>query len=335
MKPATVSFDNYKGSFTIPHLSPSPLAITNQKDYEELIGRVKKAKDLTATVYVQEMQNMKKHKEIQSGKENNSATSDRSSSDNSSDNNGKKKRKCKDKWKKTRAPKASDIDESNQPVNKNTQDLRNWWIYHKKPGCKSEFCFVNPADGRSHITLTFPQLECWASAILKGPATATLENPPNHSHFSMIPEELLGQQSVLALRRQQLDEQAQLKASSTSNTPVINVNFPPELFQSLHALEPALTQAHAATPIPHPPASVVTTSLLSLAQLAAPGPQMSLTDFCVAYEVSKTLQAKLLQNGFSSSHSFCFTLLEDLESIGLLWGELAQLRDAVSHWFGE
>lgn len=52
MKPATVSFDNYIVSFTIPHLLPSPLAITNQKDYEELIGRVKKAKDLTATVYV-------------------------------------------------------------------------------------------------------------------------------------------------------------------------------------------------------------------------------------------------------------------------------------------
>ncbi|KAG1786504.1 uncharacterized protein HD556DRAFT_1449597 [Suillus plorans] len=125
MKPATLSFDNYIVSFTIPRLSPSPLAITNQKDYEELIGQVKKAKDLTATVYVQEMQNMKKHKEIQSGKENDSATSDRSSSDNSSDNNGKKKRKHKDKRKKTRAPKASDIDESNQPVNKNIRDLRN------------------------------------------------------------------------------------------------------------------------------------------------------------------------------------------------------------------
>lgn len=60
MKPATISFDNYIVSFTIPCLSPSPLAITNQKDYDELIARVKKAKDLTATVYVQEMQNVKK-----------------------------------------------------------------------------------------------------------------------------------------------------------------------------------------------------------------------------------------------------------------------------------
>ncbi|KAG2738054.1 hypothetical protein P692DRAFT_20759847, partial [Suillus brevipes Sb2] len=206
-----------------------------------------------------------------------------------------------------KAPKASDIDESNQPVNKNIRDLRNWWICHKKPGCESEFCFVNPADGGSHIPLTFPRLECWASAILKGPATATLEKPPNHSHFSMVPEELLGQQSVLALRRQQLDEQARLKASSTGNmqnTPVINVNFPPELFHTLP-------------------------------QLAAPGPRMCLADFCVAYEISETLQTKLLQNGFSSSHSFRFTSLEDLESIGLLRGEVAQLRDAVSRWCGE
>ncbi|KAG2346986.1 hypothetical protein BDR05DRAFT_945399 [Suillus weaverae] len=150
MKPATTSFDNYIVSFTIPRLSPSPLSITNQKDHDELIGRVKKAKDLTATVYVQEMQNVRK------------------------------------------APKASDIDESNQPVNKNIRDLHNRWICHKNPGCKSKFCFVNPADGGSHIPLTFPRLECWASAILKGPATATLEKPPNHSHFSMVPEELLG-----------------------------------------------------------------------------------------------------------------------------------------------
>ncbi|KAG0701026.1 hypothetical protein DFH29DRAFT_876205 [Suillus ampliporus] len=307
MKPATISFDNYIVSFTIPHLSPSPLAITNQKDYDELIGQVKKAKDLTATVYVQEMQNVKKRKEIQSGKENDSATSDGSDSD-SSDNDGKKKRKHKDKQKKTRA---SDIDESNQPVNKNIRDLCNRWICHKKPGCESEFCFVNPAD-----------------TILKGPATATLEKPPNHSHFSMVPEELMGQQSVLALHRQQLDEQAQLKASSTGNTqntPVINVNFPPELFHSLHALEQ--TPTAALPPVLHPPAPVVT-SLLSLAQLAAPGPQMCLTDFCVAYEVSETLQTKLLQNGFSSSHSFRFTSLEDLESIGLLQ-EIARVANVT------
>ncbi|KIK42502.1 hypothetical protein CY34DRAFT_83471, partial [Suillus luteus UH-Slu-Lm8-n1] len=42
----------------------------------------------------------------------------------------------------------------------------NWWICHKKPGCESEYCFVNPADSRSHIPLTFPRLECWASAIV-------------------------------------------------------------------------------------------------------------------------------------------------------------------------
>jgi hypothetical protein len=151
----------------------------------------------------------------------------------------------------------------------------------------------------------------------------------------MVPEELLGQQSVLALRRQQLDEQARLKASSTGNmqnTPVINVNFPPELFHTLRALEQAPTVA--LPPVLRPPAPVVT-SLLSLAQLAAPGPRMCLADFCVAYEISETLQTKLLQNGFSSSHSFRFTSLEDLESIGLLRGEVAQLRDAVSRWCGE
>ncbi|KAG1773503.1 hypothetical protein EDD22DRAFT_841905 [Suillus occidentalis] len=142
MKPATISFDNYIVFFTIPRLSPSPLAITNQKDYDELISRVKEAKDLTATVYVQEMQNVKKRKEIQLGKENDSATSDGSDSDSSNNNNdGKKKHKHNDKWKKK-------------------------------------------------------------------PDNTTFEKPPNHSHFSMVPEELLGQQSVFALCHQQLDEQA-------------------------------------------------------------------------------------------------------------------------------
>ncbi|KAG0692851.1 hypothetical protein DFH29DRAFT_1008030 [Suillus ampliporus] len=97
---------------------------------------------------------------------------------------------------------------------------------------------MNPGDGGSHIPLLFPLLDCWASAMGKGPEYATLEMPLNHSHFSMVPIELLGCQSLLAARhQQQADEQVKKLAVTppvpTSSGPIINVNFPPELFQAI------------------------------------------------------------------------------------------------------
>ncbi|KAI6145574.1 armadillo-type protein [Pisolithus tinctorius] len=74
--------------------------------------------------------------------------------------------------------------------------------------------------------------------------------------------------------------------------------------------------------------------LLSAVQQANLGPRLSLFEFCAKYELSDELQIKLRLNGFISSHTLRFTSLEDVNAIGLLRGEIAQLRDAISRWCG-
>lgn len=159
--------------------------------------------------------------------------------------------------------------------------------------------------------------------------------PPNHAHFNIIPTELLGRPSLLSIRRQQLDEQTKAKAATSQAVqPVINVNFPPEMFQPhrLGVTQAVPTHIPAATQLQ---AMHAAASLLSPTQLASLGPRMSLVEFCVAFDVSDTLQTKLSNNGFTSSHSLRFASLDDLKTIGILCGELAQLKDAVCRWCGE
>ncbi|KAG2039022.1 hypothetical protein BDR03DRAFT_1009472 [Suillus americanus] len=338
-KPDKISYDNYTALYAIPRISPTPMSLSNEKDYEEFIGRITKAKGLTASLYMQELHVLKR-KGHPSDKENDGdIDSTGSSTDNDSDKPRKKRKKKNDKKKKTWAPKASDIDDGDKPLNKNIRDLRNRWVCHKKPGCPSEHCYVNAADGGSHIALSFPLLKCWGSAMLKGAEYATIEMPPNHAHFSIIPTELLGCPSLLSICHQQLDEQTKAKAATAPSPPlapsqpVINVNFPPEMFQPLRAMDPVPTHISAASQLPG--VHTTTVSLLLPTQLATPRPRMSLADFCVAFDVSDALQAKLSNNGFMSSHSLRFASLDDLKTIGILCGELAQLKDAVCRWCGK
>ncbi|KAG0705846.1 hypothetical protein DFH29DRAFT_996495 [Suillus ampliporus] len=162
--------------------------------------------------------------------------------------------------------------------------------------------------------------------------------PPNHSHFSMVPIELLGRQSLLAAcRQQQADEQAKKLAVTppvpASIGPVVNVNFPPELFQAIQSLSASMAPQF---PLPNlAPAMHSAPSLLSPAQLISLGPQMTLIDFCSMYEISDTLQKKLLEHNINSSHSLRHVTIDDLQKVGLLCGELAELKDAISQWCGE
>ncbi|KIK25261.1 hypothetical protein PISMIDRAFT_9646 [Pisolithus microcarpus 441] len=54
LQPNTISFDDYEVSFSIPHISPTPLLVTEEDDYVELIQHVKKAKHFKANIYIQQ-----------------------------------------------------------------------------------------------------------------------------------------------------------------------------------------------------------------------------------------------------------------------------------------
>lgn len=62
-------------------------------------------------------------------------------------------------------PKVADIDSANFPHIENIKQLKAWWMCHKKPGCTSEHCWVDPADA-SHIRLGHAQIDVWAAALV-------------------------------------------------------------------------------------------------------------------------------------------------------------------------
>ncbi|KAI6096154.1 hypothetical protein F5141DRAFT_1067872 [Pisolithus sp. B1] len=168
-----ITYEDYDVSFTVPRIYPSPLLIMTDDDYNFLLKHVRKAKEPTANVYVQEKMMTTSHKH---------KCDDLGSSAEGLDMEISHK-KWKKKKNKTHSPKDTNIDEADHPLNKNIHALQDCWVCHKKPGCESKFCFINPLDGGTHIPLTFACLDCWAAAMLKGPAMATLETPPNHKHF--------------------------------------------------------------------------------------------------------------------------------------------------------
>ena len=174
--------------------------------------------------------------------------------------------------------------------------------------------------------------------------------PPNHKLFDGAAAEQLGKKSLLLERRDQL-EQSKGKLVDTQTPPSDNAQNTPANAQAgptpvsvnlnfgelLHTLQ-GRPQEQTAT---QPPVTPVTNSifsaepmLLSAAQQSNLGPHLSLADFCHTYSLSDELQIKLQSNGFTSSHALCFVLLNDIKAIGLLRGEVTQLRDAVSEWCG-
>ncbi|KAI6021791.1 hypothetical protein BKA83DRAFT_4126524 [Pisolithus microcarpus] len=321
-----IAYEDYDVSFTIPCVYPSLLLVTMDDDYNFLLEHVRKAKEPAANVYVQEKMTTTGHKHKCDDL---SSSADRSGAENS-------QKKQKKKKKKTCAPKDVDIDEADRPLNKNIRALRDRWVCHKKPGCESEFCFINPLDGGTHIPLTFARLDCWAAAMLKGLATATLETPPNHKHFRMLPDDLVGQRSVLVDCRLQIENIKAAGVASHTPTvptaPVINVNFPPELFKMFQGSHvPPVTQA-----LPDmmqtllSPAS--TNALFSPRQIQSIGERMSIQEFGSAYDLSPSLGVKLIEQGYNSMHALHFATIDDLLASGLLRGEIAQLRDAIARW---
>ena len=160
--------------------------------------------------------------------------------------------------------------------------------------------------------------------------------PPNHHLFDTVATDLLGRKSLLGERRDQLERtKAKAGDASGTNAPVsVHLNFG----EILHALQGRPCEL----PGPVQPAAIGTAAntsptepmLLSAAQQVNPGPRLSLSHFCNTYELSDELQTKLQANGFTTSHALRFVSLDDIKVIGLLRGELAQLRDAVSQWCG-
>ena len=139
---------------------------------------------------------------------------------------------------------------------------------------------------------------------LKGPTIATLDTPPNHHLFNAISNNQLGQLSPLLKRRQRGN------STGSATAPVINFNVPAEVIHLFHPPAAPATPVAAvaitpATPIQPlvPPAFPMVSDTLIPAD-RAPGPMLSLDDFCKTYFLTDGVQTKLDDNRYSGSHTF-------------------------------
>jgi len=120
--------------------------------------------------------------------------------------------------------------------------------------------------------------------------------------------------------------------------PVINFNIPNEVVQLFRPAAPAVpptipAPAPALAPALHinlPADSLDSVSLIPADRI--PGPEFSLDEFCLKYNVTDRVRNKLDENGYSGSHTFQYAAWNDLKEAGLKTGELAQVKHALLRW---
>ncbi|OAX31909.1 hypothetical protein K503DRAFT_777184 [Rhizopogon vinicolor AM-OR11-026] len=57
-----------------------------------------------------------------------------------------------------------------------------------------------------------------------------------------------------------------------------------------------------------------------------------MADFFATYRLSATLQEVLSRHGFTGPSSLCYAMAQDVGSMELRYGDVAQLKDAMAQW---
>ncbi|PBK81678.1 hypothetical protein ARMGADRAFT_1091082 [Armillaria gallica] len=141
--------------------------------------------------------------------------------------------------------------------------------------------------------------------------------PPNHYLFdAMDPRSLVKKLLLLQTRLQQHKDQGQVPTITIA--PVVHVNIPNDLLQPF-PLAPA-PQPLGNGAIPLIPSHLI------------PGPNMDIEAFCDAQQLSHSICDCLLRNKFMQAHGFEFVTVQDLKDMGLVFGDIADLKNAVRSW---
>jgi len=59
---------------------------------------------------------------------------------------------------------------------------------------------------------------------------------------------------------------------------------------------------------------------------------MTLSEFCTRYGLSDEILTKLTKNGYTRTQTLRFVQTDDLNTIGFMLGEVAEMKDAVEQW---
>jgi hypothetical protein len=165
---------------------------------------------------------------------------------------------------------------------------------------------------------------------LKGDEHATIDKPPNHKLFD------LSNAKISPVMQCRLDNQNTKNAPAPS---IINVSFGKEFVNMLQG--PPLVQADVPTSpqtaprsppctLPRPTYDMKCPTLLPANRAA--GPDMPVTEFCATYDLTLTIQDKLVLNGYLHARFLRFITIDELKQMEFLFGEIAAMRDAVDRW---
>ncbi|GJE86779.1 hypothetical protein PsYK624_028610 [Phanerochaete sordida] len=328
LKLERIVFSRFSITFTVPRISPQPLIITidDEKTYAEMIRRACKPKDPTVNIVIieEQVEHPMHTQNLQSPKERSTKTRKKDSAERDHSESEEDAPPPK-KSKKTKAPKASDIDPANQKIIDEIKVLRN--KYTCEGNCASDHCYVL-SDGE-HLALGHPHFEAAKASSLR------LETfPPNCALFDAVAKTVSRPSPVLERRLQQ---------QRHGNGTQVNVTLTSELLNGLAGNLPANprpsmpTPATAALNAPAPLPPVSTSETMLLPSSYGSGPRMKTPLFCEKFLLDEDREeiCDLLQKeGYVGTQTFRFITLADLKATGFNRGQTAQLRDAVEMWAG-
>ncbi|TFY52052.1 hypothetical protein EVG20_g10727 [Dentipellis fragilis] len=170
---------------------------------------------------------------------------------------------------------------------------------------------------REHLPLNQDRLNAWALAMLKGDAVATIERPPRHKLFDIGNIGLTSPVLAHCMEAQQ--------GKGASAAPVFNFSIGNEVL-GLFCLNQDLSTNCTATA----PNLDVSDSLIPLSRVL--GADMSLADFCIAFDLSDAILEKFTKNSYRAACALHYVKVNELKEMGFLLGEIAMLRDAVDSW---
>ena len=64
LNPSKLDIADYEIHFTIPRISPSPLMVSSNEEYANMLERVSKSKNLTCNIYIQELHSSESSKVV-------------------------------------------------------------------------------------------------------------------------------------------------------------------------------------------------------------------------------------------------------------------------------
>ncbi|KAJ7608830.1 hypothetical protein DFH06DRAFT_1017460, partial [Mycena polygramma] len=324
LHPDTLHYDQFEITYTVPRQVSNAIELDSNQQYEHLVDNALKIKaSANAKICVRPkpvsrfglwptpwLQYYGRNEAI-----------------NVDDDDGERKKKKKTK--------EDGILPGNVAVNEKIGILRAKWVCPTLGGaCASTHCYVKP-DSPGHFPLGNEHFRVWAAAWVKGTEYADDITPPNAKCFDGVNDDALGARSPLLQRR--LEAQNQKKAGALAPiVPQVNINFPAEFLQVLRppvpppALDPAPAPGHVRAPALA--ASSLTPMLIPAGRM--PGPKLTVEEFCQQHELGDDIHSCFKAHRFKSTDSFRFIELAQLDTMGFLAGEIAELKVAIEAWAG-